>query len=176
MMCAWSRAQLLGKLPAHRVTFMVALRAQLRSGPMYIVFPGLVATLCVFSYSIWTIERAYRAAGIDSNIATPTRAVWFVVATLTTVGYGDVYPSKGTGYTTAMLEGLVAMVLTSLLVAVVIERLRVKGSELRMYNWIQSEVRTVSRRASGYKFPVGSLIPVLCGALGTRACPTAHGA
>ena len=50
---------------------------------------------------------------------------------------------NSTGYTTAMLEGLVAMVLTSLLVAVVIERLRVKGSELRMYNWVRSEVSGV---------------------------------
>lgn len=144
---------------------------------MYIVFPGLVATLLVFSYSIWTIERAYRAAGIDSNIATPTRAVWFVVATLTTVGYGDVYPSKGTGYTTAMLEGLVAMVLTSLLVAVVIERLRVKGSELRMYNWIQSEVR----RARGWRLPRTDITRCACvwrgmGLVGPRVGPAAHGA
>lgn len=48
----------------------------------------------------------------------------FVVVTLTTAGYGDAYPSTPHGYYPAIVEGIVGMVLTSLLVAVVIEKVR----------------------------------------------------
>lgn len=80
-------AQMTQSVPARRVTTFLALRAALKDSPVSLVLSLLLSSLLVFTYCIFVIERGARLKGVDSTIFTPARAAWFVVATLTTVGY-----------------------------------------------------------------------------------------
>lgn len=97
--------------------------------------------MLIFTYAIYVIERQSLVNGDDPSIDTFVKAFWFVIVTLTTVGYGDTYPSTAKGYYPAMLEGFIAMVLTSMLVAVVIEKLNMTGDEKDMYEWVVNRLQ-----------------------------------
>lgn len=46
-------------------------------------------------------------------------AYWYVIVTMTTVGYGDMYPVKAPGYFTAVIVMLAGLTLTALPIAIV---------------------------------------------------------
>lgn len=55
----------------------------------------------------WRLPAAYSSAaenGVNDAIDSPVDALWWGIVTLTTVGYGDVYPVTGEGRISACLE------------------------------------------------------------------------
>lgn len=137
----------------HSVNFMVTLRAELKGHPGRSLGTIIVVILIAFSYIMYVLEREarYEAKDPDSppTIETPNEALWFVVATLTTAGYGDKYPSTSKGYYPAIAEGIVGMVVTSLLVAVVIDKTSLTESDRNLYNWVEAErARAALREAA----------------------------
>ena len=68
------------------VGFMSSLRAELRRRPLFWMSWAISGTVVVFTYVVFVMERFARYNGSDGNIITWNDSMWFVVATLTTVG------------------------------------------------------------------------------------------
>jgi voltage-gated potassium channel len=66
------------------------------------VFFTLLIIICAGSIAIWVLESAP-----DDKINAPIDAVWYVMATISTVGYGDVTPESFGG----KLLGIILMIL-----------------------------------------------------------------
>ena len=71
------------------VGFMSSLRAELRRRPLFWMVWSIFGTIIVFTYVIFVMERYARFQGHEGNILTWNDSLWFVVATLTTVGAYD---------------------------------------------------------------------------------------
>lgn len=83
-------------------------------------------TLVIFVSSLAVLDAERR--GSEPNITTFSDAVWWSVTTVTTVGYGDRYPTTGTGRFIAaglMLAGIALLgVVTASLASWLIDRVR----------------------------------------------------
>jgi len=99
------------------VGLMSSIRAELRRRPLYWMLWSIFITIVMFTYIVFVMERYARFQGHTGNITTWNESMWFVVATLTTVGYGDVTPSNSKVYYPAIFEGFVSLVLTSVFIS-----------------------------------------------------------
>lgn len=130
-----------GQMTARHIDFSVAIRAQLKRRPAQILLSLLGLMIIVFTYAMYVIERDSLFRGVpDVTIKSMTTSLWFVIITLTTIGYGDHSPSNSHGYWPVILEAFMGVVITSLVVGIVIDKLSVKGQEERMYHWVQTRV------------------------------------
>jgi voltage-gated potassium channel len=86
-------------------------RAQLRT-TLYLV-AGIAVLLVVSAGLILDAERGSR----DANIKTPADALWWASTTVTTVGYGDRYPTTGEGRLVAVLLMLGGIALLGVITA-----------------------------------------------------------
>ncbi len=80
------------------------------------------------SYIFYMVEH-----GINPEVTSYDDSIWFVLQTITTVGYGDVIPVTGIGRLMGVISMFSALVLTSIITSVatfsLIEKFR-KGTEL----------------------------------------------
>lgn len=79
------------------------------------------------SYIFYLVEH-----GVNPEVATFEDSIWFVLQTITTVGYGDIIPVTGIGRLMGVISMFSALVLTSIITSVatfsLIEKFR-KGTE-----------------------------------------------
>ncbi len=109
-----------------------------------------VVLICLAAVAVLEAER--RAGG--ANITTLPDALWWAVATVTTVGYGDRFPTTGLGRLVAtglMLVGIALLgVVTAAIAAWFVERLRdVEAAEERReatLTDVLSELRQIRER------------------------------
>ena len=92
----------------------------------FAVHPGktmfflFLLSIMVFGYLVRIFELPYhRLSPIDSTFDGLFNAFWLVITTMTTVGYGDVFPHTVPGRIVAILAALVGAFLISLLVLAV---------------------------------------------------------
>jgi voltage-gated potassium channel len=75
--------------------------------------------------------------GVNPQVSTFDDSIWFVLQTITTVGYGDIIPITGLGRLMGVMSMFSALVLTSIVTSVatfsLIEKFR-KGTELLAHN------------------------------------------
>lgn len=150
----WAERQ--GQMPSRYVGTMLATKALLRTAPLKVMVTALVTTVVTFSYCVHVVERESRLQGVDATIDSASKAVWFVIVTLTTVGYGDTYPSTTQGYYPAILEGVWGMVLTALLVGVVISKLTLSQKEELLLDWVANQ--THERAHKGHAASVVGIV------------------
>ncbi len=85
----------------------------------------LVLTICSFLF--FAAEH-----GVNPEVATFEDSIWFVLQTITTVGYGDIIPVTAVGRVMGVISMLSALILTSIVTSVatfsLIEKFR-KGTE-----------------------------------------------
>ncbi len=85
-------------------------------------------TLFFCSYIFYMVEH-----GVNPEVTSYDDSLWFILQTITTVGYGDVVPVTGMGRLMGVLSMFSALVLTSIVTSVatfsLIEKFR-KGTEL----------------------------------------------
>ncbi len=83
-----------------------------------------LAMLFIFSYAMFTIER-YQDEMICNSLSNEDcwddywLVVWFCASTLTTVGYGDMVPSTGTGRTMSIIMCVFGVILLGFMFAAV---------------------------------------------------------
>jgi voltage-gated potassium channel len=92
---------------------------------------------------------------IDPAIGTFGNALWWAVATVTTVGYGDVVPTSGAGRVVAaalMLTGLgLIPLITSVVVSILVSQRNreAREAELEHLNRIYERLDALERRLAG---------------------------
>ncbi len=92
------------------------------------VISGLGLSLLIFGFGAWVLERTVQphwSFGIG---------MWCAMTTMTTVGYGDYYPTWAGSRACMALCALAGIVLTSLLIFVVVQKLDYTHVERRAYS------------------------------------------
>lgn len=108
------------------VTFLSVLNRSLGSAVRgrVVVYVVGAASLAVFVAALAALDAERRAPG--ATITTFGDALWWAVVTITTVGYGDLYPVTGEGRTVAvglMIGGITLIgVITATLASWIVER------------------------------------------------------
>lgn len=101
------------KILRHFETFRLlvnAVKLTLEALPM-LLYSVVLVTMC-FATLIYIVEPR-------DNIESPSRAVWFCIVTVTTVGYGDITPKTGPGYVIVMIMIFVGVILTSVPIGII---------------------------------------------------------
>eukprot|EP00292_Cryptomonas_paramecium_P021623 CAMPEP_0113683266 /NCGR_PEP_ID=MMETSP0038_2-20120614/13186_1 /TAXON_ID=2898 /ORGANISM="Cryptomonas paramecium" /LENGTH=165 /DNA_ID=CAMNT_0000602553 /DNA_START=762 /DNA_END=1256 /DNA_ORIENTATION=- /assembly_acc=CAM_ASM_000170 len=88
--------------------------------------------LLVFTYLIMAFERAAFVAPLKLW----ANALWLVINTISTVGYGDVYPSTGLGRLAAAALSTIALLLVPISVSLVNRRLELSRGESRVLSML----------------------------------------
>lgn len=91
---------------------LLALRASLRELMMLLIFVFIV--MLIFSVVIY-----YAEFFVVDTFATIPEGFWWVIITLTTVGYGDMYPKSFSGYIVGSLCALTGILATGLPVPII---------------------------------------------------------
>lgn len=98
---------------------------------------ALLFVFCLFfcSYNLRIFERYLDSQG-GSYFGNLINAIWCIFISMTTIGYGDLYPSTEFGCLFAICACFFGVFLVSLVVVSVTSYLNIKGSELNVYRVI----------------------------------------
>ena len=95
---------------------MFAMKCELKHRPHYLIAVLLLSVTLLFGLVIRALERGYLGSGCVDDLSQLTNTMWLVIITMTTVGYGDAYPSTPAGRTVVAIAAILGMTLTSLVV------------------------------------------------------------
>jgi len=76
---------------------------------------GLAAYFLVIIVGAWLFFLI--ESPVDPNVGSPNDALWFMIVTMTTVGYGDIVPDTGLGRIIAVIAMISAILFASLVTA-----------------------------------------------------------
>jgi len=128
-----------------------AIRALMKSNPA-------TFNLCILFFSIVFFAQAVRIAEAPLIRITPDmdyfdflNSVWAVVLTMTTVGYGDIFPRTGVGRVIMFFCSVTGVVVIALIVTTVQSELQMENSESRAFTVINkiSAMAEVKNEAAG---------------------------
>ena len=89
------------------------MKAYLKLKPYHILTLGLVLSTFVLGLALRVFERASIA---DENFNYIWNAFWVVILTMTTIGYGDIYPTTHLGRVTCIIACIWGVFILSLFV------------------------------------------------------------
>ena len=93
---------------------------------------SLMITLLMFGYQIRLFEKQ-----IQPNFRHITTSVWYVLITMTTVGYGDVYAMSHCGRAIVIIAAFWGVFFVSLFVVSLTNLLSFDSSQAKSYNLLQ---------------------------------------
>jgi len=116
---------------------------------------SLLTLLYLFMMSVVTLAYAMlvfeRPIGSDTNLDLMENAVWLIIITMTTVGYGDIYPQTPMGRQVAVIAALLAVVLVALAVGAVTDRLTLSRDESKVLEFIENIRNKQERKIAAAK-------------------------
>ncbi|OMJ95697.1 hypothetical protein SteCoe_756 [Stentor coeruleus] len=111
-----------------------AVKADLKLKPLIVIIPLAVGTVFLAGYIIRNMERGYITKGWEGEyFKYATNGWWCAIITMTTVGYGDVYPKTDIGRLFICITGIVGLVLISLYVAALNSAVSFNKQEFHSY-------------------------------------------
>jgi hypothetical protein len=97
----------------------------------------LLSCIALVSLSLaYALMLAERGAAGSTDLDLYENAIWCIIITMTTVGYGDVYPKTQLGRLVSITGAFSAVVLVALSVNAVTERLQLKRNEGKVLDFI----------------------------------------
>merc|ERR1712216_511474 len=116
---------------------------------------SLQTLLYLFAMSVLTLAYAMlvfeRPIGPDTNLDLMENSVWLIIITMTTVGYGDIYPQTPMGRQVAVIAALLAVVLVALAVGAVTDRLTLSRDESKVLEFIENIRNKQDRKIAAAK-------------------------
>jgi hypothetical protein len=111
---------------------LFGLKALMKEDPIGVVIFAFLFSLMQLSISLQLFERE-----VDENFANITTAMWNVIITLTTVGYGDYYPKTNFGRFVGVITAFWGVFFVSLFVVALTNTLELEDSEVRAYTLLR---------------------------------------
>ena len=108
--------------------FLFGLKALMKEDPISVVIYSFLFSLLQLSTSLQIFERE-----VDENFKNITTAMWNVIITLTTVGYGDYYPKTNFGRLIGVITAFWGVFFVSLFVVALTNTLELEESEQRAF-------------------------------------------
>ena len=88
----------LGKQQGIKFNSLLIIRAYLKMSPARTIMYGIFSTVLIAGFAVHNLERSYESSTKSPlNFEFITNGYWLSIITLTTVGYGDAYPSTHLG-------------------------------------------------------------------------------
>lgn len=117
---------------------LFALKALLKERPLEVLAFSMLGSIIVFAVGIRVYERPYELLNTEEdNFKYIWNGMWLVVLTMTTVGYGDVYPKTHVGRFIGALSCLFGVFLVSLVVVSLSNAVKFKKGESRAFMYLQ---------------------------------------
>ena len=104
----------------------------MKESPWMALSTSMMVTLMMFSYQLRLFERH-----IDANFNNITTAMWNMIITMTTVGYGDVYPKSHMGRMIGIIIAFWGVFYVSLFVVALTNILNFESVESKAYMLLQ---------------------------------------
>lgn len=115
-----------------------AFRSEFKRRPLLTISFFTLSTVLLLSIPLHVFERSY--SGLSQcavSLQLLSNAMWSMIITMTTVGYGDTYPSTHLGRVVATASCLFGTLLTSLLVLSLTLKSTLSAQELKAYSRIK---------------------------------------
>ena len=129
-------------------SLMFAVKCELKHRPHCLIAVLLLGVTFFFGLAIRILERDYLDTGCLVDLSQLTNAMWLVIITMTTVGYGDAYPSTPGGRFVVALAAVLGMVLTSLVVVALSNLSTFSPAQQRAYFAIKDQLALERRQNS----------------------------
>lgn len=144
-----NRSHHLCQIHGFEVNSMFVIRALLKTNPMMVISIAMIISILVFAYAIRICERPLTDILNDQNYGHVSAAIWNAVVTMTTVGYGDMYPRTIPGRVLVFLLCLWGVFNVSLMVVtitnwVTLGSLEVKSMNMFLKLQTQSELESLA--------------------------------
>lgn len=114
---------------------MFALKSLMKSRPFTVLLSSLFISLFIFSYLLRLFESPLSEAS-GQDFTSYNNAMWNMVITLTSAGYGDFYPKTFWGRVVGVSICFWGVIITSLVVATVTNMLTFTTSEEKSYEML----------------------------------------
>ncbi|EKX43121.1 hypothetical protein GUITHDRAFT_110850 [Guillardia theta CCMP2712] len=137
------KTRLIGLMNNVDISYHFIGKAMLRDSLLTLLFLFIVSVVTL-AYATIVFERPI---GPDTNLDLFENSVWLVIITMTTVGYGDIYPKTPMGRYVAIFAALLAVVLVALAVGAVTDRLTLSRDESKVLEFIEN-IRSKQERKS----------------------------
>lgn len=92
-----------------------AVKCMAKEQPFRVLLGALSLGICVFGYSLRVLERPASAFS-SQDLSVYSNSFWCIIATMTTVGYGDYYPSSSFGRLLVFVACIYGVTVVSLMV------------------------------------------------------------
>jgi len=115
---------------------MFAVKSLMKQAPMSFISAALILTMLLFGYQLKVFEGPLSAVS-KQNFNLFSNSVWNVIITLTTTGFGDIYPKSLLGRLSTMIVCFWGTFMVSFFVVTVNNMLTFTSSEEKSYNLLR---------------------------------------
>lgn len=138
------KTRIIGTLNGVKVDFVLIIKDLIQSN-LKVLMLLVSALIFTYSYAFVIFERVHP----DSKVVSYENAIWLTIITMTTVGYGDLFPVTVCGRAIAVITAITAVIMTALAVNTVIVRLSLTREETKVLDFIdQMEQRQQMKLAA----------------------------
>lgn len=133
------KTYLLSMKVGYRPNFFFALKADLKFRPYIFIFFAVGIVAFVMGFSVHNFEKSYESdTKTDLDLGFITNGLWLAILTLTSIGYGDGYPSTHFGRFTMICTAFIGLVLMSLYLITIVSGTIFEANEAKAFSMIHA--------------------------------------
>ena len=124
-----------------KISTLFAIKSLIYKYPKFVMVTNMVVTICIFSFFLFIFEGPAYTKLKKENIASTNdfrsygNCVWFLIVTITTIGFGDYYPVTNIGRIITVFVALLGNINISILIYTTQVGFTLSPSEQKVYNF-----------------------------------------